>query len=327
MSQSTSTDAPRIVVLDGYTLNPGDLSWDALAELGALTVHERTPAHAIVERSQAATAILTNKTPLDSDTLRQLPELRYIGVLATGYNVVDVEAARAQSITVTNIPAYGTHSVAQMIIAQLLTFCHRVAHHSEAVQAGRWSSSPDWCFWDFPQIELAGKMLGIIGLGRIGHQVGRIADALGMHVQAHSLSKSSVPDIPDFRWVDQETLLRTSDVISLNCPLTPETAGLINRETLRLMKPTAILLNASRGGLVVDQDLADALNAGQIAGAGLDVLSTEPPPPDNPLLHAKNVIITPHIAWATREARQRLMTMAVDNVRAFLNGKPQNVVS
>lgn len=318
---------PRIVVLDGYTLNPGDLGWEALAALGQLTVYERTPEEQILERAQDAQIILTNKIRLDAATLQRLPYLRYIGVLATGYDVVDVHAAAEQDITVTNIPAYSTHSVAQVLIAQLLTFCHRVQQHSDAVQAGRWSASADFSFQESPQTELAEKMMGIIGFGRIGQRLGMIASALGMQVQAFSRSQPAIDFIPSFRWVDLDTLLQTSDVISLNCPLTPETAGLIDRQALDQMKPSAILLNASRGGLVVDQDLADALNEGRIAGAGLDVLSSEPPPADHPLLHAQNVVITPHIAWATFEARQRLMQMAVDNVRAFLNGDPQNRVT
>lgn len=318
---------PNITVLDGYTLNPNDLSWDALETLGNLSVYARTPAPEIVARAHNASIILTNKTPLTAQTLAQLPTLRYIGVLATGYNVVDVVAATQQGITVTNIPAYGTHSVAQMVIAHLLTLCHRVQRHSDAVTGGAWSQSPDWCFWQSPQIELAGKVMGIIGLGNIGHQIGRIASALGMSVQAYSPRPREVTDIAGFRWVALDELFSTSDVVSLNCPLTPETTHLINRETLALMKKNAFLLNASRGGLIAEQDLADALNMGRIAGAGLDVLSTEPPTPDNPLLAAKNVLITPHMAWATREARQRLLTQAVENVRAFLNGQPLNVVN
>jgi len=317
---------PTIVVLDGYTLNPGDLSWDALAALGHLTLYERTPPEETLKRAQGAHIALTNKTVLDAKTLDRLPDLRYIGVTATGYNVVDVAAARARGITVTNIPAYGTHSVAQMMIAQLLTLCHRVQRHDDAVKAGRWSQAPDWCFWESPQIELADKTMGIIGLGRIGHQVGRIAAALGMRVQAYNPSQRPITDIEGFRWVALADIWRTSDVISLNCPLTPQTAGIVNRETLRQMKSTAFLLNASRGGLVVDDDLAAALRAGEIAGAGLDVLSTEPPPADHPLLTAPNTVITPHIAWATAEARQRMMSILVANVRAFLDGQPQNVI-
>ncbi len=317
----------KIVVLDGYTLNPGDLSWAELEILGSLTVHERTSPDHILERVHDATIILTNKVPLSGSLLRQLSNLKYIGLLATGYDVVDVRTAQEIGVLVTNIPTYGTKSVAQMVIAQLLSLCQHVESHSDAVKAGRWTASPDFCFWDYPLIELDGKIMGIVGFGRIGHQVGRIAAALGMKVQAHDRTQAMVTDIDDFKWVELPELLKTSDVISLNCPLVPETAGLINKETLRLMKSSAFLLNASRGGLVVDDDLAAALNSDQIAGAALDVLSTEPPESDNPLLFAKNIIITAHIAWATREARQRLMAIAIENIKAFLNNHPQNVVS
>lgn len=315
-----------IVVLDGYTLNPGDLSWGPLEALGALTVYERTAPEQIVPRARKASFLLTNKVPLDAHTLAQLPALRYVGVLATGYDVVDVEAAARQGVSVTNIPSYGTNSVAQMVFAHLLAFHHHVCDHSAAVKAGKWSAAPDFCFWDFSQIELAGKVMGIVGFGRIGQQVGRVASALGMAVQAYDHRPHDVTDIAGFRWVDLPELFRTSDVISLNCPLTPETEGMINAETLKLMKPSAYLINTARGGLVVERDLAAALNEGRIAGAGLDVLSTEPPEADNPLLSAKNTFITPHIAWATREARQRLMAIAAANIRAFLDGQPQNLV-
>ncbi len=315
-----------IVVLDGYTLNPGDLSWEPLEVLGDVTVYDRTAPEQVVARARNASFVLTNKVPLDADTLAQLSALRYIGVLATGYDVVDVEAARQHSVTVTNIPSYGTNSVAQMVIAHLLAFCHHVQDHNAAVKAGKWTAAPDFCFWDFPQIELDGKMMGIVGFGRIGQQVGRIVAALGMAVQAYDHRPHEVTDIEGFRWVELPTLFRTSDVISLNCPLTPETEGMINSETLALMKPSAFLINAARGGLVVEHDLAAALNEGRIAGAGLDVLSTEPPEATNPLLTARNTFITPHIAWATREARQRLMRIAAANISAFLDGHPQNVV-
>lgn len=316
----------KIVILDGYTLNPGDLSWDTLGALGELTVHDRTPAESVVERAAHAEVVFTNKTPITAETLAQLPHLTYIGVLATGYNIVDVEAARHRGITVTNIPTYGTHSVAQMVIAQILALCHHVEQHSEAVKNGAWAQSTDWCFWLTPQVELYGKTLGVIGFGRIGHQIGRVAAALGMQVQAVDQNQREVTDIPGFQWVTLETLLRSSDVISLNCPLTPETEGIIHRESLNLMKPTALLVNAARGPLIVESDLVDALNNDQIGGAALDVLSTEPPPADHSLLSAKNVLITPHIAWATREARARLMQTAVQNLRAFLEGQPVNTV-
>lgn len=316
----------KIVVLDGYTLNPGDLSWSELEQAGQLTVYERTAPEQVIERTTGATIALTNKTIINADAIAQLPDLQFIGVLATGYNIVDVDAAHQHNITVSNVPAYSTYSTAQLVIALLLGLCHHVERHNQAVENGRWVQSPDFSFSVAPLTELAGKTMGIVGLGAIGHQVGRIASALGMRVQASNPRPRPIDDIPDFQWVDLDTLFTTSDVISLNCPLTPQTADMINRDRLAMMKPTAFLINAARGGLIVEQDLADALNNGQIAGAGLDVLSTEPPAGDNPLLSAKNTLITPHIAWATREARQRLMQVTVDNVRAFLAGNPQNVV-
>ena len=294
--------------------------------MGDLIVHDRTPAERIVERAAGADIVFTNKTPLAAETISTLPALRYIGVLATGYNVVDVQAAKARGITVTNIPAYGTHSVAQMVFALLLELCRNPRVHSDAVAAGEWARSPDFCFWKTPQVELLGKTMGIIGFGRIGRQVARMADACGMKVLAADSNRESPPDYEGFAWAETPELLAASDVVSLHCPLTPETAGLINREALARMKPTAFLINTSRGPLVVEQDLAEALNNGSVAGAGLDVLGVEPPRADNPLLSAKHCIITPHIAWATREARGRLMTIAVDNLTSFLAGKPVNRV-
>jgi glycerate dehydrogenase len=317
----------KIVVLDGYTLNPGDLTWEGLEALGTLEVHERTDPSRVVQCSQNAELLLTNKTPLTAETLKQLKTLRYIGVLATGYNIVDVKAARELGIPVSNIPTYGTASVAQFAFALLLELCHHVGLHSDAVRAGEWANNKDWCFWHTPLVELAGKTMGIVGLGRIGRDVGKIADALGMRVIAHDSVQTHPPSYPGFRWVGLEELLRESDVVSLHCPLFPETEGLINARRLRLMKPTAFLINNSRGPLTVDQDLADALNAGQLAGAAVDVLSAEPPAATNPLLTAKNCLVTPHISWATKEARLRLMGLAVDNVKSFLAGKPQNVVN
>ncbi|MGI6113629.1 MAG: D-2-hydroxyacid dehydrogenase [Mahellales bacterium] len=318
----------RIVVLDGYTLNPGDLSWDRLKELGEVTIYDRTSEQEIINRAQGADILLTNKTPLTGDTIRQLPELRYIGVLATGYNVVDIDVARERGITVTNVPAYSTYSVAQMVLALLLEICHHVQDHSNGVRNGRWSQSADFCYWDYPLVELAGKTMGIIGFGRIGRRVAAIAAAMGMKVIAASRSKRDTPlDIEHFKWVDIPQLLREADVISLHCPLLPETQGLINKDAIRQMKPTAILINTARGGVVVDEDLAQALNEGRIYGAGLDVLSVEPPRADNPLLSAKNCFITPHIAWATKEARVRLMDTTVDNIKAYLAGQPINVVN
>ena len=316
----------KLVALDGYCLNPGDLTWDGLRRLADLEVHDRTPAAEVVARVQGAQLAMTNKTPMPAEALRALPELKYIGVLATGYNIVDVRAACELGITVTNIPTYGTASVAQFTIALLLELCHRVGMHSDAVRAGEWTRNADWCFWKSPLVELAGKTMGIVGFGRIGRQTARIADAMGMRVIAHDAVQTAAPPYEGFRWTGLDELLAESDVVSLHCPLFPETQGMINKETLRRMKPAAFLLNASRGPLVVDRDVADALNEGVIAGAALDVLSVEPPP-DNPLFHARNCIVTPHIAWATREARERLMRIAVANVQAFLKGAPQNVVS
>ncbi len=316
----------KIVVLDGKTLNPGDLSWEALERFGALTVYDRTPVDRVVERSAGAEILLTNKTPLSAEVFSRLPDLRYIGVMATGYNIVDVEAADRHGIPVTNVPTYGTHSVAQMVFALLLELCHHVGAHSEAVRQGEWSRSVDFCFWDYPLVELAGKTMGIIGFGRIGRQVGCIASALGMRVLAAEPNRKHPPELDDFRWAEIPELLGAADVVSLHCPLFPETEGLINRENIERMKRSAVLINTSRGGLVVDADLANALNTGRIAGAGLDVLSTEPPDEDNPLLCAKNCLITPHISWATKEARARLMGTAIGNVEAFFSGRPVNVV-
>lgn len=316
----------RIVVLDGHTLNPGDLSWDSLAALGELTVHERTPAAEIVARAAGAGILLTNKTPLTGETLGRLPELRYIGVLATGYNVVDTQAAAARGIPVTNVPEYGTASVVQLVFAHLLNFCHHAAEHGASVRAGAWSRSPDFCFWDHPLVELSGLTLGIVGAGRIGLAVARVAEAFGMRVLV-SGRPGGRQEAGAFPRTDLQTLFRESDVVSLHCPLTEETRGLVNRDLLGCMKPGAFLINTSRGPLVVEADLAAALNAGVIAGAGLDVLGTEPPAPDNPLLSARNCCITPHIAWATLAARRRLMQTACENVRAFLAGQRIHVVN
>jgi len=316
----------KITVLDGYTLNPDDLSWDELAKLGEFTVYDRTASELILERSAGSEILLTNKTPLMADTISQLPDLKYIGVLATGYNVVDVKAASQNGVVVTNVPTYGTDSVAQMAFALLLALCRRVQVHSDAVKQGEWSQSEDFCFWKFPQVELSGKTMGIIGFGRIGRQVARIADAMGMRIIAADEFKTDPPQLNDFQWSEIPDLLKTADVVSLHCPQTPDTESMINKETIGLMKETAILVNNSRGGLVVDDDLAEALNSGRIAGAALDVLSTEPPN-DNPLLKAKNCLITPHISWATQEARARLMDVATKNVKAFQEGKPINMVA
>jgi glycerate dehydrogenase len=295
----------KIVVLDGYTLNPGDLSWDTLGEA---TIYDRTPPELVVDRASDAEIVLTNKVVVD---VTKLPKLRYIGVMATGYNVVDIPAARERGIVVTNVPGYSTRSVAQLTFALLLELAHRVGHHAGTIR--KWADCPDYCYWDFQQIELAGLTMGIVGHGQIGREVEKLARAFGMNVLAH-------------RGVELDVLFRESDVVTLHCPLTPATQGLINVSRLALLKPTAFLINAGRGGLVVEKDLADALNAGKLAGAGLDVLSTEPPAPGNPLLTAKNCVITPHLAWATRASRERLLQAIVANLRAFLAGKPQNVV-
>ena len=317
----------EIVVLDGYTLNPGDISWDALKALGNVAVYDRTPADKVVERSAGAAIVLTNKTPLPAEVIGQLPSLKFIGVLATGYNIVDVEAAKQHGITVSNVPDYGTASVVQLTIALLLELCHRVQRHSDAVMEGKWARSADWCFWDYPLMELAGKSIGIIGFGRIGQQVGDVATALGMTIIGYSRTQTDQSHRKNFRWAALPELLDQSDVVSIHCPLFPDTKGLINRETLAMMKKSAFLLNTSRGPIVVDEDLAEALNNDVIAGAGIDVLSVEPPSEKNPLFGAKNSIITPHIAWATKEARTRLMDIAVKNVLAYQKGSPVNVVN
>lgn len=319
----------KIVVLDGYTENPGDLSWGRLEELGEFIVYDRsslTDEDEAIARIGEAEIVITNKTPITKRVLDSCPSIRYIGVLATGYNVVDYVYAAKKGISVTNVPGYGTDTVAQFTFALLLEICHHVAHHSEAVHAGRWEQSPDFCFCDYPQIELAGKTIGIIGFGRIGQKVGTIAKAFGMKVLAHSPHEyESGKAIGTY--VNLDTLLAESDVISLHCPLFPETEGIINQATIAKMKDGVILLNNGRGPLVVEQDLADALNSGKIQAAAVDVVSAEPIKGDNPLLTAKNCFITPHIAWATKEARQRIMDCAVNNVKAFLSGAPENVVN
>ncbi len=316
----------RIVVLDGYTENPGDLSWDALARLGELTVYDRTPEGKTVERIGSAEIVITNKTPITAEILDACPSIRYIAVLATGYNVVDVAAAKKRGIPVSNVPAYGTAAVGQFAIAMLLEICNRVGYHSQTVRDGKWSKSLDFCYWDYPMIELDGKTMGIIGFGRIGQQTGKIAKALGMRVLAYG-SRPTEEGRKIAEYVDLDTLLRESDVISLHCPLFPETKEIINRETIAKMKNGVILLNNSRGGLIAEQDVADALNSGKIYAAGLDVVSIEPIQESNPLLTAKNCFITPHISWAAKEARQRIMDCTVDNVRQYLLGSPVNVVN
>jgi glycerate dehydrogenase len=317
----------KIVVLDGYTLNPGDLSWDGLKQLGEVTVYDRTAPGELPDRCRDAEVIFTNKTPVGGDLIRRLPSLRFIGVLATGFNIVDVEAAKQRSVIVANVPGYSTRSVAQLVFAMVLEFCHHVQRHSDTVMEGKWARSADFCYWDLPLTELAGKTMGIIGFGSIGRQVGDLATAFGMNIIGAGRNHTDQSGRENFRWASVEELLAQSDVISIHCPLTPETKGLINIESLRRMKSSAVLINTSRGPIVVDEDLAEALNAGIIAGAGIDVLSVEPPSKGNPLFGARNCLITPHIAWATREARARLMDMTIDNLSAFIAGKPVNVVN
>lgn len=319
----------KIVVLDGYTENPGDLSWDGLAALGELTVYDRTAyteSPLIAERIGAAEIVITNKTPLSRATITACPNLRLIAVLATGYNVIDCACARERGIPVCNVPAYGTASVSQFSIALLLELCHHIGHHSQSVHDGRWESSIDWCYWDYPLVELAGKTIGIIGFGRIGQAEGRIARALGMHVLAHDLyPNESGREIGEY--VALDALLARADVVSLHCNLTPENTGMICNETIAKMKDGAMLINNARGQLVVEKDLAAALNSGKLAGAALDVVSTEPIRADNPLLTAKNCILTPHISWGALESRKRIMDTTEENVRAFLAGAPRNVVN
>lgn len=315
----------KIVILDGYTENPGDLSWAPFEALGEVTVFDRTPVDKIIPRIGSAEIVITNKTPLRRETLDACPSIRYIGVLATGYDVVDVQAARERGIPVTNVPSYGTAAVGQYAIAMLLEICHHVAHHAQAVRNGRWQSCPDWCFWDYPLIELDGKTMGVIGFGRIGRQTARIAKAMGMHILAYDNSPCDEGRAIG-NYVSLDTLYAQSDVIALHCPLFPETRGMICKESIAKMKDGVILLNNSRGPLINEQDLADALESGKVYAAGLDVVSTEPIADDNPLLHAKNCFITPHISWASRESRARIMDMAANNLSQWLAGTPIHVV-
>ena len=315
----------KIVVLDGYTLNPGDLSWDELQTLGECTIYDRTAPNEVLERSAGAEILLTNKTVLTAEHIALLPDLKYIGVLATGYNVVDLSAAKECGIIVTNIPAYSTPSVGQMVFAHILNIAQQVQHHSEEVHNGRWVNSPDFCFWDTPLIELLGKKIGLIGLGQTGYNTARIALGFGMKVWAYT-SKSRLQLPPEIKKMEIEQIFKECDIVSLHCRLTEENYEFVNAELLSLMKPTAILINTGRGGLVREQDLADALNDETIYAAGLDVLSAEPPHADNPLLTARNCYITPHIAWATLAARQRLMSILIENIKAYQSGKPVNSV-
>ena len=317
----------KIVVLDAYTLNPGDLTWGRLEELGAVTVYDRTPTDKVIERIGDAEILFTNKTPITKEILAKVSRVKFIGVLATGYNVVDVAAAREYGITVTNIPTYGTTAVAQFTFALLLEICHHAGEHSRAVKDGAWIKCLDYCFWNYPLIELAGKTLGIIGMGRIGQTVAVIAQALGMNVIAYDNFRIQSLETATLHYVELDELLSGSDVITLHCPLLDSTKGMINKASIAKMKDGVMILNTSRGPLIVEEDLAEALESGKIGGAAVDVVSSEPIKADNPLLKAKNCIITPHIAWAPKESRARLMNIAADNLAAFFKGSPVNVVN
>jgi glycerate dehydrogenase len=319
----------KIVVLDGFTLNPGDISWDPVKKFGELTVYDRTAfiPEKIIERIGNAGIVLTNKTPLHRAVLEKVPSLKYIGILATGYNVVELDATADYGIIVTNIPAYSTDAVAQYTFAMLLEMCHNVGAHDEAVKNGEWSASPDFCFWKFPLIELAGKTMGIIGFGRIGQATAKIAQAFGLKVLAYDLITDKSLESATCKYATLDELFSQSDIISLHCPLMEGTSGLIRKSTLGLMKDGVMIINTSRGPVINENDLCEALNRGKVAGAAVDVVSVEPISVDNPLLKARNCIITPHIAWASKESRTRLMKTAAENIGAFLEGKPVNVVS
>lgn len=318
----------KIVVLDGYTLNPGDLNWQGLEQYGTCTIHDRVdhaPASVIAAIGDAE-VIFTNKTPLPKAVLEKVPNVKYIGVLATGYNVVDVAAASARGIAVTNIPTYGTTAVAQYTMALLLEMSHHVWHHSEEVKKGKWTRCPDFCFWDYPLIELAGKTMGVVGFGRIGQAAAKVAQAFGMNILAFDSQVNPALESATCKYVSLDELFSRSDVISLHCPLFESTIGIINKNNIAKMKDGVMIINTSRGPLIVEQDLADALNSGKVAGAAVDVVSKEPISMENPLLKAKNCIVTPHIAWAPKESRSRLMNTAVENLGAFLKGLPVNLV-
>lgn len=317
----------KIIVLDGYTLNPGDLSWGGLEQFGSVTVYDRTNKEDIITRIGDAEIVYTNKTPLTSEILEACPSIKFIGVLATGYNIVDTASAKARGITVTNIPTYGTAAVAQFAIALLLEICHHIGAHSKSVSEGAWESNPDFCYWNYPLIELAGKTIGIIGFGRIGYETAKIAISLGMNVLAYDSFPNKSYENDKISFVALEELLGSADVISLHCPLFPSTQGIINKNNIAKMKDGVIIINTSRGPLINEKDLSEALNSGKVYAAAVDVVSTEPINRSNPLLKAKNCIITPHIAWAPKESRTRLMNIAVDNLSAFLSGKPRNVVN
>ncbi len=317
----------EIVVLDGYTLNPGDLTWERLEKLGNLTVYDRTPADKIVERIGDAEIVYTNKTPLTKEVFEVCTHIKFIGVLATGYNVVDVKGAKDKNILVTNIPTYGTVAVAQYTIALLLEICHHIGEHSQAVKKGDWTNNVDWCFWNYPLIELAGKTMGIIGFGRIGQATAKIAQVLGMNILAVDNNQIDELISETCKYVELDELLAHSHVVVLHCPLFPSTEGIVNKDNIAKMKDGVIIINDSRGPLIVEEDLRDALNSGKVAAAACDVVSTEPIKMDSPLLEAKNIIITPHIAWAPTESRKRLMDIAVDNLEAFIKGNPINIVN
>jgi len=316
----------KIVVLDGYVLNPGDMSWTGFDKFGEVIVYDRTPKDKIIERIQDAEAVLTNKTSLRREMFDKLNKLKYIGVLATGFNVIDINAATENGISVTNIPGYSTDAVAQMVMALTLELCHHAGDHSREVKAGAWSESVDFAFWNYPLVELKNKTMGIIGFGQIGRAVALLARAFGMNIIYNSRTPKEYANETGAIYTDLNSLFEQSDVISLNSPLTDETRNLINRETLAKMKKSAFLINTARGPIINEEDLANALNSDVIAGAAVDVLSREPADKNNPLLSAKNCIITPHIAWATKEARERLMTIAIANIEAYIDGNPQNIV-
>lgn len=317
----------KIVVLDGYTLNPGDNPWDEIESLGDVTVHDRTPPEQVVERAAGADILLTNKTPVPAEAIARLPDLKFVAVLATGYNIVDVQAARERGIPVSNVPIYGTDSVAQFVMAMLLNHCHRIAHHDQRVKDGAWSSNDDWCFWDYPLLELAGLTMGIVGFGRIGRRAGELAHAFGMNVIAYDVYRGDAPGYEPFAWKSIDEVFAEADVVTLHCPQTADNKEFVNRALLHTMKPGALFINAARGTLVNEQDLADALNDGALAAAAVDVVSAEPIDPANPLLSAKNIVLTPHMAWGALAARRRIMQTSADNIRAFLDGSPAHVVN
>jgi len=316
----------KIIVLDGYTLNPGDITWEGLQMMGDLTVYERTPQEKIVERIGDAEVVYTNKTPITKETLEACKGIKYIGVLATGYDVVDVKTAVERGVCVSNIPTYGTDAVSQFAIGLLLEMCHHIGEHSSSIKKGEWENNPDWCYWNYPLIELAGKTMGVIGFGRIGRGTGKIAQALGMRVLAYDTIKTESLESETCRYAGLDEILSTSDVIVLHCPLHESTAGIINKHNISKMKDGVMIVNNARGALVVEKDLADALNSGKVAGAAVDVVSSEPIKANNPLLTATNCIITPHISWASKESRQRLMDIAVGNLKSWTEGNPMNLV-